>query len=532
MNSADCIRRVLQLLVVGCCAVPKCYDDQYLTPLAEDTAEQQTIDEVSVPFSPNYLSEYPISLTRADGIDLLIVIDNGPGMYEAQCRVSDAVAVLIDLMTAPPPNVWHWGLPPVSDLRIAVVSADMGLQAGGTVNTRQVDVETCENPVGDNGQFLDIKDGVETAFLNGNAVQCDNAEQPVEVACKIQQGTDGCIISQPLEAMVRGLESFILDNHALAVLVVTDDDDCSMADAALLDASEWADPATVRTACFATPTNESLLFDTTRYIEKLRELKNGDLNRVVFAAVAGTSPSDGCEGDGVRLTALECLSSPSMTRQVTPLNPEGTISGWAASCVTNGIFPQDAERGYNTVATPGRRLMDTARQLGRNGFMYSICSNNWSTQFATMGKTIAAKTDPLCLPKGLPWSLVDNSCIACGQVTQACDLFLELNKQKNPMCPAALYEGLDRNLSAEIVVRIHEGEGQDGLPALFCPVPKLSTPIECAGSDKSVVWESHTGWVFCFEDGECAYRLRLTDSVQTFAEETANRMVIKCESPY
>ncbi|MBW2532888.1 MAG: hypothetical protein JRI55_15455 [Deltaproteobacteria bacterium] len=76
---------------------------------------------------PTELSQSERMLDQFEGLDLIVVVDNSASMGEEQAILSTAIFDLVNSLADPVPG---WGYPPVDDIRIAVVSSDMGLQYG------------------------------------------------------------------------------------------------------------------------------------------------------------------------------------------------------------------------------------------------------------------------------------------------------------------------------------------------------------------------------------------------------------------
>jgi hypothetical protein len=180
-------------------------------------------------------------------LDLLFVIDDSSSMSEEQTALADAfeafVLALRGALRSSNPDLGTVNL----DLRIGVVSTDLG--AGD-----RRDVPTCLSPKG--GALLTearipgcprpldpwiglLADGT-TNVPGGSADPLRRAAE--SFACISQLGTLGCGFEQPLEAARRALDpdgpgsSFLRADAALALVLISDEDDCSaVAPEALFD---------------------------------------------------------------------------------------------------------------------------------------------------------------------------------------------------------------------------------------------------------------------------------------------------------
>lgn len=209
-------------------------------------------------------------------VDVLIVVDNSFTMDSEQVRFGSAVDTLVRALVDP-----ERGFP---SAHIGVVSTNMGTgpyitgvscaMIGGDAGFLQAlpRLPECTAPSGD---FLEIAntDGV----LSGNIANVDtptsdgttcqgnlSGSTPVPAAgdelldvCDVQAalrciapiGTSGCSFEQPLEAARRALAcdegnctnpGFLRDDAWLAVIFLSDADDCSATDGAVFDPSQTA----------------------------------------------------------------------------------------------------------------------------------------------------------------------------------------------------------------------------------------------------------------------------------------------------
>jgi hypothetical protein len=173
-------------------------------------------------------------------LDLLFVVDNSSSMGEEQAALSAAfesfVLALRGSLRGSNPDLGRVDL----DLRVGVVSTDLG--AG-----HRIDVPSCLTPLGDRAELQTVArvpgcprpldpwialraDGT-TNVPGGSADSLPRAAE--SFACIAQLGTFGCGFEQPLEAARRALDpagpnrGFLRDDASLAVIVLSDEDDCS-----------------------------------------------------------------------------------------------------------------------------------------------------------------------------------------------------------------------------------------------------------------------------------------------------------------
>jgi hypothetical protein len=217
-------------------------------------------------------------------------------------------------------------------------------------------------------------------------------------ACIAQLGTSGCELEAPLEAIKRALDpngpnaaanaGFVRDGAYLAIVIVTDEDDCSIGDPSIfaLPAGQ-AGPADFRcqplyaytcdqpisataaasyTSC--TPRVGSYLADPSSYAQLLTStIKNAQ--QTVVAVIGG---------DAMPTIATGPITSP--FAQSLALLP---------SCSTQ-------VNGQTAIARPGIRLASFASQFGDHGLFETICADDYSQAITNIGNLLFAAISP-CL---------------------------------------------------------------------------------------------------------------------------------------
>ncbi len=342
-------------------------------------------------------------------VDLLIVMDNSGTMIEEQAKIQDRLSDLESALRGS-------GLA-LPDIHIGVVSTDLG--AGG------FNLHTCNNPPeGDDGTLLvpagcglggglnyvvDVEPTGCTIQRDGtgqctshDCTQQDCADGTLgqdsltgcprcrnwggttladSVSCLVGLGGQGCGFEQPLEAMRLALDNhpdnsgFFRPDALLAVLLVTDEDDCSASDTGLFDPDDSSlgpinsfrcfqygvscdinDPTHtgVRHQCEPLTGPQAMLYEVNEYVSFLHGIK--DPGRIVVAAIAGPFSGD--------VTVVE-----------------DTQMGWLEvdpSCSVN-----------DGSATPGVRLKSFVQTLmppAEMGWAYgSICATSYGPYLLGLG---------------------------------------------------------------------------------------------------------------------------------------------------
>jgi len=530
---------------------------------------------------PIEIASNDISASQFDGVDMLVVVDNSGSMAEEQLILSSGFFTLINSLTKPLLNDEAWKYPAVDNMRVAVVSSDLGLAYGENRDTTlsPKGVQTCEDPLGDNGNFLlpkamniDVADGVikceadgpdsggqcPAGFTCGNfdavnigrcmapgvgTVACPNMgnatyastssevfnpDLTTQVACMGQQGTSGCGFEQQLEAAVVGLNShpdFIVDTHLLSVIIVSDEEDCSIENPALFSTTEWTTPQLQNTACNV-PSGEPNLFPTSRYIDKFKTLKKGSAAAVIFAAIVGVpteaeSEAAGlpkCEGLGTDIGM--CLDPSNTLMTIKPKEFQDSLGNpyihFTPACVREN--PADPTTPF-TEARPGRRYVQVAQDFQENSYVYSICNEDWSPAMKSIAEIIAKQISSSCYAKKLEWTqlpadkqpMLNNGsqCTNCGEAE--CDVVVRIQRgvTDSEDCPAGYYKDLTDAeaqvyLNKKVVEPVTSANGQVTLKNIWCPLPKLPTPRACSQA-RTAVNDKNVGWYYCEETSEDFY---------------------------
>jgi hypothetical protein len=176
----------------------------------------------------------------------------------------------------------------------------------------------------------------------------------------------------------------------IAVVIVTDQDDCSAEHADLYDAEGAGKDPPLR--CAERPES---LYTIDRYVNGLKALRPGNEQLVILSVIAGVPQDlDEAAPDFADNPATQAeyfgriLADPRM--RVSAL-PDGST---APSC-----------QSEHARATPPRRLAKAVEGFGANGLMTSICDGDWSPAFDTLIAIIARQLGAVCLPRPLPRSV-------------------------------------------------------------------------------------------------------------------------------
>ncbi len=189
-----------------------------------------------------------ISLDLNRGVDILFVIDNSDSMKDEQTSLVKNFRKFINEL-----EKIDGGLP---DVHIGVISTDLGkgdFHCDGNGDNGQLQTQSRPEPnapacigLSDTGEsfFKDINNGANPRTRNYDPEKESLADR---FACVARLGIDGCNFEQPLEAIKRALDpalntnpGFLIDDRHLAVIIVSDEDDCSVANDKMVDEANSA----------------------------------------------------------------------------------------------------------------------------------------------------------------------------------------------------------------------------------------------------------------------------------------------------
>ncbi|NOY91728.1 MAG: hypothetical protein GXP55_11055 [Deltaproteobacteria bacterium] len=338
------------------------------------------------------------------GLDLLLVIDNSPSMAGERAALAAQLPHILEVLSTGQlldPELEELRLFPAPvSLHLGVIDTDMG--AGGFASPG------CAEPnFGDDGILRDssaLGCGVSVpAFLN-----FPNADDPATMltaaTCLTSAGSSSCGFPQPLDAALKALTPSISsttfamgtrghgNNHnagflrsatALAILLLTDGDDCSASDRDLNNPSSPRYVGDLSLRCFRYP---EALYPPSRYVRGLLDLRSGSPELLVFGALVGMPGDLVPDIDEPDFAAV--LDDPRMQQAPDPSAP----SGLAASCDVPGVGP----------ATPPRRIVQVAQALheaGANVALGSICQGDYRTPIDAFLTRLADVFGQNCLPR-------------------------------------------------------------------------------------------------------------------------------------
>lgn len=397
----------------------------------------------------------------AGSVDLLVVVDDSNSMTRGQdylaANINQTVMALLQRNG-------------VRDVRVGVVSTDLGT-SGSTV-------PSCMGPRGDDGLLNPRVRGAATSARTLPRVEggvfCEDemllAQNYITVStsddgmaqywrptCQLRLGTGGCGIEQQLEAARRALithggagganAGFLRRDAALAILILTDEEDGSVRDCAEHDgigacddarsvfditSSRWASyDMNLRFYNYEPGGAQDPTWPLERYVDPSRPtrgflgLKPGHPERVLFAAITGVpiavprTASGATDWDALLGTPAAGRPDDFNARDASrafadPMNASGPISmrqhdadpmcasRLIPACRQHDTAPVAAcDQASQPFAWRARRIAEVARRFDQsalcsgaacgNGMVASICGDNDGTPFARFADMIARR---------------------------------------------------------------------------------------------------------------------------------------------
>jgi hypothetical protein len=367
----------------------------------------RSISEVNPAQGRVEAKDIPIKVNR--DLDLLFLIDNSPSMNDKQINLTDNFMTFIQVLSGIP-----GGLP---NVHIGVATSDLGTRgADGVTQTGTVGTITkggCSG-AGDDGR-LKLSNNVTT--LDGapylSDIQPDDPTQPRQrnytgdlndvFKSLARVGAGGCGFEQHLEGVQRALDNnpantgFLRPEAFLAVIIIADEDDCSMEHTTLLgpDSQTLGARQSFRCTRFGVlcdqggtttdamnvvgnksqchPADDSAyLTKVASYADFLKGLKPDDPNKVIVAGIMGTSDKFAVE-----------LRAPTQNAPAIP--------ALAHSCSYTG------GDGLAEVADPPIRLKFFLDQFPNRNTFATICQQDLSGGLQQIAELLKASLGDPCI---------------------------------------------------------------------------------------------------------------------------------------
>jgi len=336
-----------------------------------------------------------ITVDKIDKVDLLFMVDNSSSMQEEQIALSQQFKNIITVLTTGK-RAGKPDFTPATDLHLAVVSSDLGTAWAG--------VTGC-TPAGDDGVMQNQGRGAGCMpsyprFLSYDAKSSVPEQTANDFACVAMLGTGGCGFEQQLESSLKALwpaadgrAKFLGDGQGgmvlahgdndnggflrtdpiaglslLAIVLVTDEEDCSVLDPVVLVDPRELNPDVplearlaqqgLNTRCALNP---DLLFETSRYVTGFKS-RRGRPDLVIFAAIVGVPPET---VDAAALARTDFQSEPSRELFYKGILDHSLMESTVDDQGTPSDPHDDKIRpsclGDASLAYPPRRIVEVAR---------------------------------------------------------------------------------------------------------------------------------------------------------------------------
>lgn len=333
-------------------------------------------------------------------LDLLFVIDDSNSMTDKQASLKAAFPMLVAQLSSV-----TGGVP---NLHLGVISSDMGTKGSAVTapgpNIGQIGNGGCSG-AGKNGVLqttgVALANGDKFVKLERSGTKNFTGTLEDTFSQMASLGGGGCGFEQDLHALRRALEpgvnpNFLRDSANLAVVVLTDEDDCSILDPVVFGQGEAVYGPLQSFRCFRfgvecapDTVNEvgvkagckpraasTVVEDIAPFKQALLAAKGGDARKVSFGVFAGTSALP------IEVELRTIPGNGAMVNAVKHSCEYPTTTGTA-------------------VADPPIRLQALATSIGANATVTSVCANDLTPAAIEIGQGIKRLIGDSCLPRAV-----------------------------------------------------------------------------------------------------------------------------------
>jgi hypothetical protein len=369
--------RVATIISVVCLAIASACINREVAEITPDQSKEQ-------------FHNIPIELNR--DVDILFVIDDSGSMEAEQTSLALNFHKFINVL-----ETIEGGLP---NVHIGVISTDLGTgpfnncSAGknGRLQTAPRPGCTVSPPAGSFISNVKLADGERQTNYPEAQTLADT------FSCIARLGTEGCGFEQPLEAMRLALNGsnpnnlgFLRDDAYLAVIFITDEDDCSTENTQMFDPSQNSadeplgflagfrcfefgvacepdDPRQlgVKENCIPRP-DSPYMFDPGEYIQFLQDLKGGD-DLLILAGIIGVPSPVRVELNGAGQPAVKksCGESPTdgNSGAVPALRVESVLDAFPQQSTKTSICDPDLSGALDVIAQLLKKKLGTPCLIG------------------------------------------------------------------------------------------------------------------------------------------------------------------------
>jgi hypothetical protein len=356
------------------------------------------------PPSPLPVARSPVAVLTPianDQIDVLFMVDDSAGSLEGQSRLADAMPALVDRL-----NHRAAGL---ASLHVGVVTSDLGTSA--TTGAPAPSIPGCHGE-GTNGVLQGNELVVDAPYLrdeptaDGLRITNYSGDLASALTALVEVPATGCGYEQHLEAVRRALQNDT-DNHgflraaaSLAVVFVSDQDDCSVADINLfnpLTTAELGPPAAFRCTRFGVICDDG---GTTPYNMSLPGMKascHSNPSPKLLARVADYQAFlAGLKPDPLMVMVGAIVGSPQ------PVNVDLVPQPNDPTPVSHLVHSCQYTRASDTIAAdPAVRDVELAKMFDRR-VVDTICQDDFTGPLTDIARQIDSMTGSPCLFRNIP----------------------------------------------------------------------------------------------------------------------------------
>ncbi len=362
-----------------------------------------TVD--AMPDVPGAVEVARIPVIANRDVDLLFVIDDSPSMLDKQTNLKNAFPAFVVELSG-----LEGGLP---NVHIGVISPDLGSRGAqdaqpgpgigsgpgsctgdgkaGSLQTNGTNLVT--------GNFIsDTKeaDGTRTANYSGTLANAFSAIASL--------GGAGCGFEQPLQAARNAIENnagnvgFVRPNASLAIILVTDEDDCSMSHSSLLgvDTTTFGPLQSFRCTRFGVQCDvNGLTSDAMNEVGPKSQCHSNESSPYLMPVADYATYFKGLKSDPrtVLFAALIGDTSPVETELRAPPGGGTAIPALTHSCTYNGANGPE-------VSDPGVRIAQLASQF-ENNTIASVCSQDLSASMTQIARQVRGLAADTCLQRAI-----------------------------------------------------------------------------------------------------------------------------------
>ena len=377
----------------------------------------RTLEEPTLKPEATYGKNFQQTINR--NVDMLFLVDDSSSMRLSQTNLErNFPTFMTTLQNAPQ------GLP---NIHVAVISSDMGAGDGS--------IAGCDSTGGKNGIFQYTARGTCQAtnlqqgatFISNIAGQANYTGNLEDVfTCIAALGETGCGFEHQFAALTRALgvdgrgaapienQMFLRPDAYLAIILITNEDDCSAApNVPLFDtgsntnlASQLGPPANFRCNEFGHLCDEGGMVgihpnrnapgqDVAQTVPYMN-CRSNDSEGYLLSAVDTANKIKSLKADPsqVIVAAIQGPATPYTVTWKAPATAD--VSCGAASCPWP-VIAHSCMAGDGSFADPGVRTQAFVGEFGANGLVLPICADSFAPSLQRIGELINAQLQPPCI---------------------------------------------------------------------------------------------------------------------------------------